>query len=119
MKPSSWVTVDEIMVKLSGRSEQIVNLKGKPASEGFEIWGFGFAGYVYGWLFHNLKEGPEGISKKKKFVVDQVIPLVAVTLAPTIRVIYIDGVTRRHPQQHFLARLDIHANNFKHSAPGV
>jgi hypothetical protein len=37
-----------------------------------------------------------------------VIPLIAVTLAPTTQVVYklIDSLTRRYPQQQFLAIID-------------
>jgi hypothetical protein len=71
------------MVPFRGKSTYKVKIKGKPVPEGFKIWGQGYDGYVDDWLFHSVKEGPEGIGKGKNRVVDLPVPLLPVDLALT------------------------------------
>ena len=49
--PSNYVSIDEIMVKFTGRSKEIVSIKGKPIPVGYKILALADRGYVYSFLF--------------------------------------------------------------------
>ncbi|KAG7408943.1 PiggyBac transposable element-derived protein 4 [Fusarium oxysporum f. sp. raphani] len=59
--PSSDLTVDEAMVRLTGRSLQTTTIPQKPASTGYKIWVLGQSGYFVRWLWHVHGRGPCGL----------------------------------------------------------
>jgi Transposase IS4 len=50
-RPSTNLTVDEVMVKFEGRSTQKITIPGKPIPTGFKIFGLGDSGYIYNWEY--------------------------------------------------------------------
>ena len=60
IKPRSVVSIDEIMVRFTGRSLHTVVLRGKPVPLGYKILALCDAGYVYGFLFDSPKAPFEG-----------------------------------------------------------
>jgi hypothetical protein len=59
-KPASKVSVDEAMVKYTGRSKDIVHMPAKPIPLGYKIWVVADAGYFLRWSFHMKGDGPVG-----------------------------------------------------------
>ena len=62
-RPSSTISVDEAMVRFTGRSKDIVHLPNKPISVGYKIWAIADAGYILRWLFHSKGLGPVELLK--------------------------------------------------------
>jgi hypothetical protein len=52
------------MIPFRGRSLHKVKMKNKPISEGYKVWELADNGYVWDWLWHSHKDGPETIPKK-------------------------------------------------------
>lgn len=55
------VTIDEAMVRFTGRSKEATVVKGKPTPRGFRVWVCGQNGYFVSWLWHVNNNGPVGI----------------------------------------------------------
>jgi len=51
--PSTDVSVDEMIVRFSGRSKHTVKMKCKPTPEGYKIFALCQAGYTYSFLFYS------------------------------------------------------------------
>ena len=62
-RPSSNISVDEAMIRFTGRSKDIVHLPNKPISVGYKIWAMADAGYILRWLFHSKDLGPVELLK--------------------------------------------------------
>ena len=60
VEPRSVVSIDEIMLRFTGRSLHTVVLRGRPVPLGYGILALCDAGYVYGFLFDSLKAPFEG-----------------------------------------------------------
>jgi Transposase IS4 len=65
---SSYLCIDEAMVFYRGRTVHKTKMKNKPIAEGYKIWVLGDNGYVFDWLWHSQREGPEGIPKQDIFI---------------------------------------------------
>lgn len=61
INPGCKVTIDEAMVRFTGRSKEATVVKGKPTPRGFRVWVCGQNGYFFSWLWHVNNEGPMGI----------------------------------------------------------
>lgn len=59
------ITVDEAMVRFTGRSREATIIKTKPTPRGFKIWVIATNGYFLGWIFHVNNVGPLGIPYPK------------------------------------------------------
>lgn len=57
-KPSSNVSIDEAMVRFTGKSKDIVHLPSKPIPVGYKIWVAADSGYFLRWSFHSKGSGP-------------------------------------------------------------
>ncbi|PKB95300.1 hypothetical protein RhiirA5_241909, partial [Rhizophagus irregularis] len=58
--PSSNISVDEIIVRFSGRSTHTVRIKNKPTPEGYKILSLCDAGYTYSFIFTSrIQNQPE------------------------------------------------------------
>src|SRR6266542_2196416 len=58
--PNSNVSVDEMMVRFSGRSVHTVRIKNKPTPEGYKILSLCDAGYTYAFIFTSrIQSQPE------------------------------------------------------------
>jgi hypothetical protein len=55
------VTIDEAMVRFTGRSREATTVKSKPTPRGFRVWVCGHNGYFVSWLWHTNNVGPVGI----------------------------------------------------------
>ena len=64
-RPSSNISVDEAMVRFTGRSKDIVHLPNKPISVGYKIWVVADSGYFLRWIFHSKDKGPIGYTKSQ------------------------------------------------------
>ena len=62
-KAPTDLAVDEVMVRFTGRSHDVVKLPGKPIPEGFKIWCIASEGFIIQWMFHTKKKqkGPIGL----------------------------------------------------------
>lgn len=61
-KPGSHITVDEAMVKFTGRSKEVVKMPSKPIPIGYKVWVMAESGYFLQWSFHAKGEGPVGLN---------------------------------------------------------
>ncbi len=59
-KPASNVSIDEAMVRYTGRSKDTVHIPSKPIPIGYKIWVVANAGYFLRWSFHTKGDGPVG-----------------------------------------------------------
>lgn len=57
-KPSSNISVDEAMVRFTGKSKDIVHLHNQPIPIGYKIWVAADSGYFLHWIFHSKGNGP-------------------------------------------------------------
>lgn len=57
-KPSSNVSIDEAMVRFTGRSKDTVNIPSKPIPVGYKVWVAADSGYFLRWSFHSKGVGP-------------------------------------------------------------
>ena len=104
--PASWLAVDEMMIKFTGRSRDTTKVLKKPIKEGFKMWCLGFKGYIYSFRYYSGKDSGEGISKPAWY--DQHVPLKAVQLASTqqVSVVLCREIHALYPKQQFLCFLD-------------
>lgn len=61
--PSSNVSIDEMIVRFSGRSSHTVRVKGKPTPEGYKIIALCQAGYTYSFLYTSRINSIVGVEK--------------------------------------------------------
>lgn len=59
--PGSDLTVDEAMVRFTGRSLETTTIPQKPTPTGYKIWVLGQSGYFVRWLWHVHGRGPCGL----------------------------------------------------------
>ena len=59
--PGSLVTIDEAMIRYTGRDNAASVIKSKPTPRGFKVWVVATRGYFLRWLFHINNRGPIGI----------------------------------------------------------
>ena len=59
-KPASDVSVDEAMVRYTGKSTETVHLPAKPIPMGYKLWVVADSGYFLRWSFHAKSSGPVG-----------------------------------------------------------
>jgi len=57
-KPASSVSIDEAMVRFTGRSKDTVHLPSKPIPIGYKVWVVADSGYFLQWSFHRKGYGP-------------------------------------------------------------
>ena len=110
--PCSHLAIDEAMIAYKGRTHHKVKLPNKPIKEGYKVWVLGDAGYMYDWLWHSHKEGPEDIPSKG-LDVDRVkstdlAELSSVHLAPTFALIlrFAQRLRQIYPTRIFCFFLD-------------
>ncbi|KAK2760545.1 hypothetical protein CKAH01_05231, partial [Colletotrichum kahawae] len=56
--PGSGLTVDEAMVRFTGRSVETTTVPSKPTPVGFKVWVLAQKGYCLRWLWHVHGQGP-------------------------------------------------------------
>jgi hypothetical protein len=59
--PGSDLTVDEAMVRFTGRSLETTTIPQKPTPTGYKVWVLGQSGYFVRWLWHVHGRGPCGL----------------------------------------------------------
>ncbi|KAF6781709.1 hypothetical protein CMUS01_16761, partial [Colletotrichum musicola] len=59
--PGSGLTVDEAMVRFTGRSVETTTVPNKPIPVGFKVWVLAQKGYCLRWLWHVHGQGPYGL----------------------------------------------------------
>ena len=62
-RPSSNISVDEAMIRFTGRSKDIVRLPNKPVSVGYKIWITADSGFIIDFMYHSKDKGPIDYSK--------------------------------------------------------
>ncbi|KAJ3454132.1 hypothetical protein MRS44_018026 [Fusarium solani] len=65
----SHISVDEGMIRYTGRSKQKTKMKNKQIKQGLKAWGIGQQGILLRWLWHSpgKKHGPVGLSRITHF----------------------------------------------------
>ncbi|KAJ0168052.1 PiggyBac transposable element-derived protein 4 [Colletotrichum tanaceti] len=61
LRPGSDLTVDEAMVRFTGRSMETTTIPTKPIPQGFKVWVLAQKGYCLRWLWHVHGDGPYGL----------------------------------------------------------
>ena len=80
-KPGTYLAVDEMIARFTGRAFETVNIPTKPTLEGFKIWIVANQGYILDWLWHvkGDKKGPIDLDeywiKEEGFLKTQVVVL--------------------------------------------
>lgn len=59
--PATSVSIDEIMVRFTGRSKHTVMMRGKPCPVGYNILALCEAGYLYSFIFSSPQLGSFGL----------------------------------------------------------
>jgi hypothetical protein len=59
--PSSYVAIDELIVRCFGRSAYTYKMPNKPIKQGYKLYDIADHGYVYSWIWSSKKYGLEGI----------------------------------------------------------
>ncbi|KAF6780535.1 hypothetical protein CMUS01_16827, partial [Colletotrichum musicola] len=59
--PGSGLTVDEAMIRFTGRSVETTTVPNKPTPVGFKVWVLAQKGYCLRWLWHVHGQGPYGL----------------------------------------------------------
>ncbi|KAF6806764.1 hypothetical protein CPLU01_15868 [Colletotrichum plurivorum] len=59
--PGTGLTVDEAMVRFTGRSTETTTVPNKPTPVGFKVWVLAQKGYCLRWLWHVHGQGPYGL----------------------------------------------------------
>ncbi|KNB04370.1 hypothetical protein FOXG_07320 [Fusarium oxysporum f. sp. lycopersici 4287] len=59
--PGSDLTVDEAMVRFTGRSLETTTIPQKPTPTGYKVWVLRQSGYFVRWLWHVRGRGPCGL----------------------------------------------------------
>jgi hypothetical protein len=59
-KPAAEISIDEAMVRFSGKSADTVHLPSKPIPIGYKVWVAADSGYFLRWSFHAKGTGPIG-----------------------------------------------------------
>jgi Transposase IS4 len=108
--PSSYISIDEAMIPFRDRSLHKVKMKNKPISEGYKVWVLADNRYVWDWLWHSHKDGPETIPKKGLIGVPQKISQgpKTVDLKPTFTLVIrlATRLRKEHPTRIFCLFLD-------------
>ena len=60
--PATQVSIDEIIVRCTGRSSHTVMMRGKPCPKGFNVLAICEAGYCYSFFFSSKKTGFPGVA---------------------------------------------------------
>jgi len=90
--PGSCLTVDECMVRFTGRSVDTTTLPTKPIPTGYKVWVLAQDGYFLRWLWHTHNKGAVGIAPSARAMpqpgkgilpVTEVIPITSLRLNPT------------------------------------
>ncbi len=66
------MSVDEAMVRFTGRSYHTVKQKGKPIKQGYKVWCLGsHKGYYADWLLYSPLDGAEDCNRKRLVAFDR------------------------------------------------
>jgi len=60
--PGNRLTIDECMVRFTGRSVETTTLPTKPIPVGYKVWVLAQAGYFLRWIWHVHNSGPVGLT---------------------------------------------------------
>ena len=63
-RPASEISVDEAMIRFTGRSPHTVHLPSKPIPLGYKVWVVADSGYFLHWSYHAKGLGPIGYNSK-------------------------------------------------------
>ncbi|KAK2005206.1 hypothetical protein LZ32DRAFT_503133, partial [Colletotrichum eremochloae] len=86
--PGSDLTVDEAMVRFTGRSLETTTIPTKPIPTGYKIWMLAQAGYCLRWLWHVHGKGPYGlVAQAQPAQAQPAQPAQPAVLTPTQRVV--------------------------------
>ncbi|KZL67850.1 AC transposable element-derived protein 4 [Colletotrichum tofieldiae] len=83
----SDLTVDEAMVRFTGRSLETTTIPTKPTPTGFKVWILAQSGYCLRWLWHVHGKGPYGLVPQARPADSQAGVATTVPLTPTQRVV--------------------------------
>jgi hypothetical protein len=77
-RPSSSVTVDEMMIRFSGRGRHTVRMPNKPITEGYKVFTICDHGYTMNWRYHSRVKGISELSLNYREMIGISAPSVAV-----------------------------------------
>ncbi|KAJ3454536.1 hypothetical protein MRS44_013136 [Fusarium solani] len=67
-EPGSRLTVDEGMIRYTGRNSEVTYVPGKPTDTGFKVWVVAQLGIFLRWIWHQpgAEHGPVGVERPKR-----------------------------------------------------
>jgi hypothetical protein len=90
--PSSYVVIDELMVRCFGRSLHTYKMPNKPIKQGYKLYGIADYGYVYSWIWSLKKYRLEAILPQEGLTnTGAMVKALISTLPRTGITIYIDN----------------------------